>query len=88
VPHLILSDIKRLNLPVEDADHSKRTSNVFFPKDALLDWLEIKLGTLRLSARPDYSKAGQTTLVKKRKRGPVESVQAVGSEDEVGDENR
>jgi hypothetical protein len=31
VPYLILSDIKRLNLPVEDADYSKHTSNVFFP---------------------------------------------------------
>jgi hypothetical protein len=87
VPHLILSDIKRLNLPVEDADHSRRTSDVFFPGDAPLDRLEIKLGTPKSSARPDYSKAGQTASVKKRKRGPVESAQAAGSEDEVRDEN-
>jgi hypothetical protein len=87
VPHLILSDIKRLNLPVEDADYGKRTSDVFFPKDAPLDRLEIKLGTPKSSARPDYSKAGQTASVKKRKRGPVESAQAAGSEDEVRDEN-
>jgi hypothetical protein len=81
VPHLILSDIKRLNLPVEDADHGRRTSDVFFPGDAPLDRLEIKLGTPKSSARPDYSKAGQTASVKKRKRGPVESAQAAGSED-------
>jgi hypothetical protein len=87
VPHLILSDIKRLNLPVEDADHGRRTSDVFFPGDAPLDRLEIKLGTPKSSARPDYSKAGQTASVKKRKRGPVESAQAAGSEDEVRDEN-
>ena len=87
MPYLILSDIKRLNLPVEDADHGKRTSDVFFPKDAPLDRLEIKLSTPKSSARPDYSKGGQTTSAKKRKRGPVESAQAAGSEDKVGDEN-
>jgi hypothetical protein len=58
VPRLILSDIKRLNLCVEDTDYSRRTSNVFFPKDVLLDRLEIKLGTPKLLARPDYSKIG------------------------------
>jgi hypothetical protein len=84
VPHLILSDIKRLNLPVEDTDHGRRTSDMFFPKDAPLDRLEIKLGTPMSSARPDYSKAGQTKLVKKRKRGSAESAQVAGSEDEVG----
>jgi hypothetical protein len=49
--------------------------------------LEIKLSTPKSSARPDYSKGGQTTSAKKRKRGPVESAQAAGSEDKVGDEN-
>lgn len=37
VPHLILSDIKLLNLLVEDADHGRRTSDMFFPEDAPLD---------------------------------------------------
>ena len=87
MPYLIMFDIKRLNLPVEDADHGKRTSDVFFPKDAPLDRLEIKLGTPRSSARPDYSKVGRTASVKKRKRSPVESAQPAGSEDEVRDEN-
>ena len=88
VPYLILSDIKRLNLPVEDADHGRRTSEMFFPEDAPLDRLEIKLATPKPSARPDYSKAGgQTASPRKRKRGPAESEQLVRNEDEVGDED-
>lgn len=87
VPHLILSDIKRLNLPVEDADHGRRTSEMFFPEDAPLDRLEIKLATMKSSARPDYSRAGQTASARKRKRGPAESGQLVRSEDEVRDDD-
>jgi hypothetical protein len=89
VPYLILSDIKRLNLPVEDADHGRRTSEIFFPEDAPLDRLEIKLATLKPSARPDYSKAGgQIASARKHKRGPAESRQLVRNKDEVGDEDR
>jgi hypothetical protein len=67
VPYLILSDIKRLNLPVEDADYSRRTSEMFFPKEALLDQLEIKLATPKSPARPDYSRVGKSASAKKRK---------------------
>jgi hypothetical protein len=89
VPYLILSDIKRLNLPIEDADHGRRTSEIFFPEDAPLDRLEIKLATPKPSARPDYSKAGgQTISARKRKRGPAESGQLVRNKDEVVDEDR
>jgi hypothetical protein len=88
VPYLILSDIKRLNLPIEDSDHGRRTSEMFFPEDAPLDRLEIKLATPKPSVRPDYSKAGgQTASARKRKRGPAESGQLVRNEDEVGDED-
>lgn len=87
VPHLILSDIKRLNLPVEDADHGRRTSEMFFPEDAPLDRLEIKLATPKSSARPDYSKAGKTASARKRKRGPAESEKLVGNEDEAGNKD-
>jgi hypothetical protein len=73
VPYLILSDIKRLNLPVEDADHSRRTSEMFFPEDALLDRLEIKLATPKSPARPDYSRVGKSASAKRRKRGPADS---------------
>jgi hypothetical protein len=73
VPYLILSDIKRLNLPVEDADHGRRTSEMFFPEDALLDRLEIKLATPKSPTRPDYSKVNKSALAKKRKRGPADS---------------
>jgi hypothetical protein len=85
VPYLILSDIKRLNLPVEDADHSRHTSEMFFPKDALLDRLEIKLATPKSPARPDYSKVNKSASAKKRKRGLADSSQLVRSEAEVGD---
>jgi hypothetical protein len=85
-PHLILSDIKRLNLPVEDADHGRRTSDMFFPKDAPLDRLEIKLATSKSPTRPDYSKVSNSASAKKRKRGPADSGQLVRNEVEVGDE--
>jgi hypothetical protein len=86
VPYLILSDIKRLNLLVEDADHSRRTSEMFFPEDALLDRLEIKLATPKSPARPDYSKVNKSASAKKCKRGPADSSQLVRSEAEVSDE--
>jgi hypothetical protein len=73
VPYLMLSDIKRLNLPVEDSDYGRRTSEMFFPEDALLDRLEIKLATPKSSTRLDYSKVGKSALAKKRKRGPADS---------------
>jgi hypothetical protein len=73
VPYLILSDIKRLNLLVEDADHSRCTSEMFFPEDVLLDRLEIKLATPKSPARLDYSKVNKLALAKKRKRGPADS---------------
>jgi hypothetical protein len=73
VPYLILSDIKRLNLPVEDADYSRRTSEMFFPKEALLDQLEIKLATPKSPARLDYSKVNKSVSAKKHKRGLVDS---------------
>jgi hypothetical protein len=73
VPYLILSDIKRLNLLVEDADYSRCTSKMFFPEEVLLDRLEIKLATPKLPARPDYSRVGKSALAKKRKRGPIDS---------------
>jgi hypothetical protein len=86
VPYLILSDIKRLNLPVEDADHGRRTSEMFFPEEAPLDRLKIKLATPKSPARPDYSRVGKSASAKKRKRGPADSRQLVRSESEVGDE--
>jgi hypothetical protein len=73
VPYLILSDIKHLNLLVEDTDYSRRTSKMFFPEDTLLDQLEIKLATPKLPARPDYSKVNKSVSAKKRKRGLVDS---------------
>jgi hypothetical protein len=73
VPYLILSNIKRLNLLVEDTDYSRCTSKMFFPEDALLDRLEIKLATPKLPARPDYSKVNKSALAKKHKQGPVDS---------------
>jgi hypothetical protein len=73
VPYLILSDIKHLNLLVEDTDYSRRTSKMFFPKDILLDQLEIKLATPKSPARPDYSKVNKSVSAKKRKRGLVDS---------------
>ena len=86
VPYLILSDIKRLNLPVEDADHGRRTSEMFFPEDAPLDRLEIKLATPKSPARPDKTKASKSASAKRRKRGPADSGQLVSSEAEIGDE--
>jgi hypothetical protein len=46
---------------------------MFFPEDALLDRLEIKLATPKLPARPDYSKVNKSALAKKHKQGPVDS---------------
>jgi hypothetical protein len=86
VSHLIVSDIRCLDIPVEDADHGRRISDMFFPKDALLDRLEIKLATPKSPARPDYSKVGKSALAKKRKRGPTDSRQLIRSEAEVSDE--
>jgi hypothetical protein len=73
VPYLILSDIKHLNLLVEDTNHSRRTSKIFFPKDVLLDQLEIKLATPKSPARLDYSKVNKSVSAKKHKRGLVDS---------------
>jgi len=86
VPYLILSNIKRLNLLIKDADHSRHTSEMFFPKEALLDRLEIKLATPKSPARPDYSRVGKSASAKKCKRGPADSSQLVRSKAEVGDE--
>jgi hypothetical protein len=47
VPHLILSDIEPLNSLVKDSDKGRRTSDMFFPEDALTDRLEAKLATLK-----------------------------------------
>jgi hypothetical protein len=73
VPYLILSDIKRLNLLVEDANYGRRTSKMFFPEDVPLDRLEIKLATPKSPARPDYSKVNKSALAKKRKQGLADS---------------
>jgi hypothetical protein len=67
VLHLILSDIKPLNTPIKDSDKGRRTSNMFFPEDALADGLEVKLAALKSLSKsgPDYSAAA---LVSARKR--------------------
>jgi len=82
VPHLILSDIKPLNIPVKDSDKGRRTSDMFFPEDAPTDRLEVKLAALTSPSRsrPDYS-AARPLSAKKRKRdgsGMVEQSDADG----------
>jgi hypothetical protein len=86
VPYLILSDIKCLNLLVEDTDYGRCTSEIFFPEDVLLDRLEIKLATPKSPARPDYSKVNKSASAKKRKRGLADSSQLVRSKAKVSDE--
>lgn len=72
VPHLILSDIKPLNNPVKDSDKGRRTSDMFFPKDAPTDRLEVKLAALKSPAksRPDYSAAAPVSARKRKRDGP------------------
>ena len=69
VLHLILSDIRPLNTLVKDSDKGRRTSDMFFPEDAPIDRLEVKLATLTSLSRPrlDYSAAGLLSA-RKRKR--------------------
>jgi hypothetical protein len=69
MPHLILSDIKSLNIPVKDSDRGRRTSDMFFPEDAPTDHLEVKLAALEslTKLRPDYSTAALMSA-RKRKR--------------------
>jgi hypothetical protein len=71
VPHLILSDIKSLNIPVKDSDRGRRTSDMFFPEDALTDHLEVKLAVLEspTKLRPDYSAAASMSARKRKRDG-------------------
>ena len=57
MPHLILSDIKPLNILVKDSDKGRRTSDMFFLEDPPTDRLEVKLVAMRSPAKPkpDYS---------------------------------
>ena len=76
MPYLILSNIKPLNILVKDSDKGRRTSNMFFLEDALIDRLEVKLAALiSLSrSRPDYS-AASLVSAKKRKRDSLGMVE-------------
>jgi hypothetical protein len=71
VPHLILSDIKSLNIPVKDSDRGRRTSDMFFPEDAPTDHLEVKLAALEspTKLRPDYSTAASMSARKRKRDG-------------------
>jgi hypothetical protein len=71
VPHLILSDIRPLNTPVKDSDKGRRTSDMFFPEDAPMDRLEVKLAALTSPSRPrpDYSAAGPPSARKRKRDG-------------------
>lgn len=80
VRHLILSDIKPLNIPIKDSDKGRRTSDMFFPEDAPTDRLEVKLAALKSPAKsgPDHSAAAQPSARKRKRDGPgvVERVEA------------
>lgn len=71
VPHLILSDIRPLNTPVKDSDKGRRTSDMFFPEDAPMDRLEVKLAALTSPSRPkpDYSAASSASARKRKRDG-------------------
>jgi hypothetical protein len=71
VPHLALSDIKPLNVPVKDSDRCRRTSDMFFPEDAPMDRLEVKLAALKspIKHRPDYSAATPVSIGKRKRDG-------------------
>ena len=82
--HLILSDIKPLNIPVKESDKGRRTSDMFFPEDAPTDRLEVKLAALKspTKPRPDYSAAAPMSA-KKRKRDGLGLPEQSNANDDV-----
>jgi hypothetical protein len=70
VPHVLVSDVKSLNIPVKDSDKGRRTGDVFFPEDAPTDHLEVKLAAPKPLAKPRPGESATTipTLIRKRGR--------------------
>jgi hypothetical protein len=77
--HLILSNIKSLNILVKDSDRGRRTSDMFFLEDALMDHLEVKLAALEslTKLRLDYS----TTALMSARKYKQDSLGLLGQSD-------
>ncbi|KAK5109482.1 hypothetical protein LTR85_002685 [Meristemomyces frigidus] len=70
-PHLLPSDVAALNWVVNDTDHGRRTSDIFFPEGAKEDQLRVELvapGGVAVSSKRKHSTAPPARGAQKRKR--------------------